>query len=588
MSTDTKQLMYCLKNKKEALTLTEIPKCHKPRYCLLCRVALHTLITTFKQLKQDKQRLKPGMMQVTQGLCRLAEHSDQYCADLIKIYLDSIIEILQTNDHITPNDVCSMPLGPIGCVQNPSKSPIEPIKLDDFNFKSTVSVAYNKTWPTKILHITDVHYDPKYVGGLESEDVVKQCKKQYGCCRVGNPAKPKETYWGNYNYCDTPKSLLEASLKAIAEQHPDTKLVYLTGDLVRHHMTELDFDTLKVDVDFVLGLFMKTFKNVPIVLAIGNHDTDVFGMFSPGGKSSGAGQSKLYKYYQGWIEKLWKNGLITRKYREIEWPRNGESYYSIPAKERLRLIVLNSNVGYMYNWWVLGHPNMYRGQLQWLQDTLARAEQEHQKVHILSHIAPNHYSLLPGWSREFQRIVERYRNTITAQFNGHSHFSEFAMFYDSAEPVEPIGVAWNGGSLTPHTYHNPNYHVAMLESGRFAVSSLESYTIDLGKANKDPSNVPKWELSSNLTEEFKLNDLTLKSLDELVQRMTKNEALVQQYWRNAAKKGPQSKKDLSPECKVTLLCGIVSTNGKNKDKCESLLKGTTWNQGSGICVLENY
>uniref|UniRef100_A0A1Q3FB46 Sphingomyelin phosphodiesterase n=1 Tax=Culex tarsalis TaxID=7177 RepID=A0A1Q3FB46_CULTA len=588
MSADSKKLMHCLKDKNATLKLTEIPKCHKPRYCLLCRVAIHTLITTFKQLRQVSHQLKPGMMQVTQGLCRLAEHSDEYCADLIKLYLDSIIEILQTNDQITPNEVCSMPLGPIGCVQEPSGSPIEPVKLADFNFKSTVSVAYSKTWSTKILLITDVHYDPAYVGGLESEQVVKQCKKQYGCCRVGNTARPKETFWGNYNHCDTPKTLLEASLKQIAEQHPDAKMVYLTGDLVRHHVTELNFETLKADADFVLELFMKTFKNIPIVLAIGNHDTDVFGMFSPGDKSSGYGQSKVYKYFQNWVEKLWKNGQITRKPRKIEWPANGETYYSIPVKERLRLIVLNSNVAYMYNWWLLAKPHFYRAQLQWLQDTLARAEQEHQNVHILSHIAPNHFSLLPGWSREFQRIVERYRNTITAQFNGHSHLSEFALFYDSAQLAEPIGVAWNGGSLTPHTFHNPNFNVAMLESGKFSVSSLESYTIDLGNANQDPSKAPKWELSSNMTAEFNLNDLTLKSLDKLVQKMTKNETLVQQYLRYAVKKGPRSKKELSPECKVALLCGIVATNGKNKAKCENLLKGTTWNQGSGICVMDVY
>lgn len=121
-----------------------------------------------------------------------------------------------------------------------------------------------------------------------------------------------------------------------------------------------------------------------------------------------------------------------------------------------------------------------------------------------------------------------------------------------------------------------------------SVSTLETYTIDLGKANKDSSKVPDWELSSNMTEEFKLKDLSLKSLDELVQRMTKNESVVQQYWRYAVKKGPRSVSELSGECKVALLCGIVSTDGKNKAKCEGLLKGTNWSQGTGICALQKY
>lgn len=583
MPDGAKRIAHCLKTKEAPLTLTEIPYCLKPRYCLLCRVSIHTLIASFKQLKQAPAQLKPGIVQVTQGLCQLAEFPKEYCAALINLYLDSIIEILQSNDNLTPNEVCSMPFGPIGCVQQPSGTPLEPVKLDDFNFKSTVSVRYNKTWPTKILHITDVHYDPEYKGGVEPAKVVAQCKPTFGCCRAGNPGNAKETYWGNYDHCDTPKTLLEASLKAIAADHPDTKMVYLTGDLVRHHVTEVNFDTLKADTNYVLGLFMKTFKDIPIVLAIGNHDTDVFGMFSPASKSSGIGQKQIYEYYQGWVEKLWKNGQITRKPREVEWPSSHEAYYTISAKERLRLIVLNSNVAYNYNWWLLSNPNFYRTQLQWLQNTLAKAEQEHQNVHILSHIPPNHYSLMPGWSQEFQKIVERYRNTITAQFNGHSHFTEFALFYDSKEPHDPIGVAWNGGSLTPFEAHNPNYQVAMLESGKFSVSTLESYTINLAEANKDASSAPKWELSSNMTVDYHLEDLSLKNLDGLVQKMTSDENLVELYWRNSVKHGPRSAKKLNSECKVALLCGIVNTDSQNKAKCGSLKTAITWNKGADIC-----
>lgn len=37
------------------------------------------------------------------------------------------------------------------------------------------------------------------------------------------------------------------------------------------------------------------------------------------------------------------------------------------------------------------------------------------------------------WSRNYYQIVERYEGTIKAQFFGHTHADEFAVFYDSKE-----------------------------------------------------------------------------------------------------------------------------------------------------------
>lgn len=42
------------------------------------------------------------------------------------------------------------------------------------------------------------------------------------------------------------------------------------------------------------------------------------------------------------------------------------------------------------------------------------------------------------------------------QFNGHTHYDEFNVFY---KDKEPINVAYNGGSVTTYYYMNPNYRV---------------------------------------------------------------------------------------------------------------------------------
>lgn len=89
-------------------------------------------------------------------------------------------------------------------------------------------------------------------------------------------------------------------------------------------------------------------------------------------------------------------------------------------------------------------------ELQWLIYELQEAENKGEKVHIIGtfiyrkkkeiklefmnyvgHIPPGEYDCMKVWSRNFYDIVERYENTIAAQFYGHTHADEFAIFYDT-------------------------------------------------------------------------------------------------------------------------------------------------------------
>lgn len=55
--------------------------------------------------------------------------------------------------------------------------------------------------PLRILHLTDIHYDPLYKPGSNAV-----CKDPL-CCQSGIPAKPENAagYWGDYNVCDMPR-----------------------------------------------------------------------------------------------------------------------------------------------------------------------------------------------------------------------------------------------------------------------------------------------------------------------------------------------------------------------------------------------
>jgi sphingomyelin phosphodiesterase len=71
------------------------------------------------------------------------------------------------------------------------------------------------------------------------------------------------------------------------------------------------------------------------------------------------------------------------------------------------VVGINSNLGYVDNWWLLYEDIDPFNQLQWLADTLKAAEDNNESVHILSHVPTGGGSSLKVWFREYGKIVER-------------------------------------------------------------------------------------------------------------------------------------------------------------------------------------
>lgn len=142
-------------------------------------------------------------------------------------------------------------------------------------------------------------------------------------------------------------------------------------------------------------------------------------------------------------------------------------YYTLSPKPGLRIIGLNSNVCYTYNFWLLYDEVDPFGQLQWLVDVLTQAELAGERVHILSHIPSGGGSCLKNWSVQMRRIVDRFSGTIAAIFNGHTHNSQFNVFFKADNLSEAAAVAYNGGSITSYSNLNPNYRVYSADAESF-------------------------------------------------------------------------------------------------------------------------
>lgn len=120
----------------------------------------------------------------------------------------------------------------------------------------------------------------------------------------------------------------------------------------------------------------------------------------------------------------------------------------------------------------------YARQLQWLHDTLLNAERNGEKVHILAHMPAATGGMFKVYAREYQRIVERFWNTISAQFNGHTHRDTFNVFYARSSPRDAVNVAWNGGSATSYSNVNPNYRLYSVETETYVSDILLTRVFD--------------------------------------------------------------------------------------------------------------
>jgi len=116
-------------------------------------------------------------------------------------------------------------------------------------------------------------------------------------------------------------------------------------------------------------------------------------------------------------------------------------YYSKLIKElNLRIIVLNTQVCDIYNFYVLSAINDPGKQLEWMRKTLYEAEKYSEKVMILGHIPPGDVTCHSEFGNRYSVLVDRFENIIRGQFFGHTHVSQFQIVR-SLHTQNPVSIA---------------------------------------------------------------------------------------------------------------------------------------------------
>ena len=99
------------------------------------------------------------------------------------------------------------------------------------------------------------------------------------------------------------------------------------------------------------------------------------------------------------------------------------------------------------------------GELTWFRDELFKAEKANETVHVLIHCPTE--GNLPGWAKAYIKLVERFENTVTNMFLGHTHHFAYKVFYDMENAARPISSGFVGPSVM--TDGHPAYTIYELD-----------------------------------------------------------------------------------------------------------------------------
>uniref|UniRef100_A0A336MKI9 CSON003052 protein n=1 Tax=Culicoides sonorensis TaxID=179676 RepID=A0A336MKI9_CULSO len=520
--------------------MDQMPEEKQDVTCLMCRAVVNTFLDYRRVEHYDDDQL----LEEAIDLClSLNIQPESTCEPIIRMHLPPILYIIDSRPDLTAKNLCGMILQSSNC-GFPGPNLDYAIKIDDnlpkIQQQHTSEETHEKTY--HVLHLTDIHFDPRYSPGSNA-----LCEEPT-CCRSGEPESEEEAagFYGDYRNCDVPWHTIVRTMQHLNETHKDIDWIYFTGDVVDHGIWETSIDDNIIIMEKIYQLLQETFPNIPIYPILGNHETHPVNVFAPKNISEEELSSRwLYDFISvAWSPWLPSNALTTVK---------EGGYYSTLIRPKLRVIALNNNDCYVYNWWTFYSTESQTSQLQWLHDTLLAAENRNESVHILTHIYPGEGSCFKVWAREYKRIIERFSHLIKAQFYGHTHYDEFNIFYDSQNQSKPINVGWNGGSLTPYADEVLDY---------------SSWIYNLTKANQNVDIGPQWYKLYSFKDQFNLKSLSLSELDELMHCFATDAQLLTSYWELRIKKGdPFIKMGCDNKCLMLTLCDIVINVTGENSKC---------------------
>ncbi|KAF5280516.1 hypothetical protein FQA39_LY18024 [Lamprigera yunnana] len=483
----------------------------------------------------------------------LSNVSKELCILLSNFGYDAALYIIDNLDNLTPERVCSIRFQTNNCEDSsyvPWSVDIPPgnsIQLPKVKSKEIVNV----------IHITDVHYDPLYEPKSNAEcDSILCCESTTG---KAQSIDDEAGFWSDYRACDMPWHSVENLMEQITNRHSQVDRVYFTGDIISHQVWNTSREYNKIYIRKVMEKLKETFGSTPVYPILGNHEAHPTDFYPPTEVADSLSINWLFHF----LAEEWSRWLPTNTLRTI---RKG-GYYTVLVNPGFRIIALNSNVCFTSNIWLIYNDKDPYDQLQWLSDILLAAEKNQESVHILSHIPPGDPECFKTWSNEFSKIIRRFNGIITGQFNGHTHFDELKIFFNSADKKEVINVAFNGGSFTTFIGLNPNYRLFSVETNHNRIIDYDQWTYNLSYANKNFGNKPEWYKLYSFKDTYGFEPNDLIKFKNFAEKMYTDLALIQLYQRIRVRNSTNLECD--EKCLCDMICNMVSVTYDDLILCQN-------------------
>ncbi|CAF1435418.1 unnamed protein product [Adineta ricciae] len=468
-------------------------------YCKMC----HVLLPIIRLLIEANQTefIETVALQVCYDFKILLD----VCRGSVLEYKDVIIQVISLTDY---NDkaLCSLALH---CNRESDYPALNwTIPIPDSKPSPLPPRPPSPESPTlEILHLADIHVDFQYKPGSNADCLEPMC------CRKGTPlpGRPSAGFWGTSGHCDLPYWTAQTILNYAANTEK-IDFIYYTGDTPPHNIWNQSRADQLYSINTINHLLAKTFPDKMIYSTIGNHEAAPCNLFpTPNIRSDNI--SWLYQSLaDSWINTL---GLPNTTRETIL--RGG--FYTTIVRPGLRIISLNTNYYASDNYWLFINATDPLNQLEWLIQWLQYAETHGEKVHIIAHHPPRTCLAAFGWN--FNRIINRFENTISGQFYGHTHRDELNIFYDEHDHQRPISIAYLAPSLTTAVSLNPGYRLYTMD-GEYSSSSywiLDHRTVIMNLTATNFYNRTVMQNEYSVRDAYQMDNLFPVDWDNFIKRL---------------------------------------------------------------------
>ncbi|KAI0061958.1 sphingomyelin phosphodiesterase [Artomyces pyxidatus] len=426
--------------------------------------------------------------------------------------------------------------------------------------------------PIKVVHFSDVHIDRQYTVGADAN-----CTKNI-CCRdfadhmgpVTEPAGP----FGN-PACDTPVNLAESMLSAIAGGgFGEPQFAIFTGDVVSGDTWIVDKSEAAKDlVDW--NAAMLSGLQIPVYPTLG-HDSAPVNSFPRNTTRTNETSQWVFDIEQvGWEPWIGRSGAEQQDH-------TSGSYATVVPGTNLRIVSINTQYWYKEKpFSCLRDSRDPNGILSFVVDQLQSAEDLGQRAWLVGHIPPGKADIIHDQSNYYNQIVQRYINTVAAQFFGHSHKDQFEIAYSdfsNQTASSADSIVFIGPALTP-TSGNPAFKIYDVDPDTFEVMDAKVFITNISDPHFQVEPCPAtWKLYYSARDSYgplvgplaPTDPLNASFWHQLTDVFEANDTAFQLFNTRISRGGAVSA--CNGDCKTTTICDMRAARAENN--CDFITPGT--------------